>query len=102
MRGTVFWTAPEMAKGHGGKRYGPKVDIWSAGCVLLKMWTGGRTIWQDVDMLALMFRVSLRSCHNLPVLVFTEDPMSTCIDRDRDGCYGDRPRVKGIRHIPRK
>lgn len=81
MRGIVFWTAPEMAKGHGRKRYGPKVDIWSAGCVLLKMWTGGRT-WQDVDMIALMLEVSPAFVSRPGV--FTE-------------IYLCRPPVKGIR-----
>ena len=56
-RGTVFWTAPEMTKSHHGKRYDSKVDIWSAGCVLLKMWTGGRG-WHDWDVFASMVKVS--------------------------------------------
>ncbi|KAI9459988.1 kinase-like protein [Boletus coccyginus] len=87
MRGTVFWTAPEMAKGHGRKWYGPKVDIWSAGCVLLKMWTGGRTIWQDVDMLALMFRVSLRNPPHPPKVILSDlaiDFSKRCFNVDPD------------------
>lgn len=58
MRGIVFWTAPEMIESHNGKRYGPKVDIWSAGCVLLRMWMGGWTAWGDMDVFASMVTVS--------------------------------------------
>lgn len=56
MRGTVFWTAPEVIGSRDRKRYGPKVDIWSAGCVLLRMWMGGRA-WRYGDVFALMVKV---------------------------------------------
>ncbi|KAF8550937.1 kinase-like protein [Imleria badia] len=65
IRGTVFWSAPEVTGRQEGKRYGPKVDIWSAGCVLLKMWTGGRA-WRDSDVFALMVK-AMNKGTSLPI-----------------------------------
>jgi len=72
MRGTAFWTAPEVTKSQGGKRYGPKVDIWGAGCVLLKMWTEGRAL-RDIDMITLVVKVSRAPMSNLGL-----SPRSIC------------------------
>ncbi|KAN0081247.1 Protein kinase-like domain containing protein [Tylopilus felleus] len=59
MRGTMFWTVPEVTRSQGGQRYGPKVDIWTAGCVLLKMWTGAKT-WRDADVIAMVIKATHR------------------------------------------
>ena len=37
MQGSIFWMAPEVARGKG---YSAKVDIWSTGCLVLEMLTG--------------------------------------------------------------
>jgi serine/threonine protein kinase len=37
MQGSVYWMAPEQARGKG---YSAKVDIWSCGCLVLEMLTG--------------------------------------------------------------
>ena len=68
-------------------RYGPKVNVWSGGCVLLKMWLGGR-VWWDGDMFALMVKVSCVSMS--PSGLLTENVrMSACVDWDLE--HGDRP-----------
>lgn len=86
MRGTMFWTAPEIHKSQHRKGYGPKVDIWSAGCVLLKMWLGGRA-WRDGDVFALMVKVS-RVSMSQPGVLTENVRMSTRVD------WSDRPRVE--------
>ncbi|RKP01277.1 hypothetical protein CXG81DRAFT_12205, partial [Caulochytrium protostelioides] len=37
MQGTLYWMAPEIARGEG---YSANVDVWSAGCLVLEMLTG--------------------------------------------------------------
>ena len=37
MQGSIYWMAPEVARGKG---YSAKVDIWSCGCLVLEMLTG--------------------------------------------------------------
>ena len=44
MQGSIYWMAPEVAKGKG---YSAKVDIWSLGCLLLEMLTGQQP-WHGV------------------------------------------------------
>jgi serine/threonine protein kinase len=39
--GTVFWMIPEIVD-TGKRKYSPKEDIWSVGCVVLEMWSGER------------------------------------------------------------
>lgn len=41
-----------------GRGYSAKVDIWSFGCVVLEMFCGERP-WQGLEMMAIMFKVSL-------------------------------------------
>jgi serine/threonine protein kinase len=91
MRGTVFWTAPEITRGQRGKRYGSKVDIWSAGCVLLTMWMGGKA-WQDGAVFALMAVKVSHVSMSQPGVLTQNVRMSTCIDWDRE--HGNRPRVE--------
>lgn len=56
MQGSIFWMAPEVVR-HPGQRYDTKVDIWSAGCVVLEMWSGLRP-WVDDEAVAVMFKVN--------------------------------------------
>lgn len=44
MQGSIFWMAPEVAKGKG---YSAKVDVWSVGCLVLEMLTGHQP-WHEV------------------------------------------------------
>jgi serine/threonine protein kinase len=60
MAGTVFWMAPEVVQG-GKTGYTSKIDIWSVGCVVLEMWAGRRP-WEDEQVYAVMFKVSLHGC----------------------------------------
>lgn len=45
MQGSVYWMAPEVARGKG---YSAKVDIWSCGCLVLEMLTG-HVPWHKVQ-----------------------------------------------------
>lgn len=99
MRGTAFWTAPEVIRNQGGKRYGPKVDIWGAGCVLLKMWTEGRAL-RDIDMITLVVKVSRASMSHPGALTEIDMPtQSMCVNRYRDWGHGDRLRGMGRLHL---
>lgn len=54
MKGTLAYMAPEMTNDKG---YNSKVDIWSAGCIVLEMWTG-KTPWsgsQDLQILLKLY-----------------------------------------------
>ncbi|KAK7055191.1 kinase-like protein [Favolaschia claudopus] len=42
MAGTAFWMAPEVLGANARRGYDFKIDIWSAGCVVLEMWSGER------------------------------------------------------------
>ena len=55
MRGTLFWMAPEAINTSTGP-YNLKIDIWSAGCVVLEMWSGLRP-WPTEEMVPVMFKV---------------------------------------------
>ena len=63
MRGTVPWTAPEVTGCQGAKRYGPKIDVWSAGYLFLEMWNGSTRRNGD------MVKVSYVSTRVLGVLI---------------------------------
>lgn len=43
----IYWRAPELVN-YGGMGFDHKVDVWSAGCVVLEMWTGERP-WGDLE-----------------------------------------------------
>jgi serine/threonine protein kinase len=45
MQGSIYWMAPEVARGKG---YSAKVDIWSCGCLVLEMLTG-HVPWHKVQ-----------------------------------------------------
>ncbi|KAJ3294329.1 hypothetical protein HK104_003674 [Borealophlyctis nickersoniae] len=60
MRGTVSWMAPEVVRSErdtGG--YGANVDIWSLGCVVLEMYTGGDKPWSELrDDFQVLYKLS--------------------------------------------
>ncbi|KAJ7492692.1 kinase-like protein [Mycena latifolia] len=55
LRGTVYWMAPEVVDSNK-KGYDSKVDIWSLGCVVLEMWTGGRP-WAGEEVISVMLKL---------------------------------------------
>ena len=58
MQGSIFWMAPEVIDSHK-VGYSSKVDIWSAGCVVFEMWTGGRP-WSGQEVVAVLLQVRIR------------------------------------------
>ncbi|KAF9270149.1 Pkinase-domain-containing protein [Marasmius fiardii PR-910] len=61
MRGTVYWMAPEVLEPREGG-YDVKIDIWSAGCVILEMWSAKRP-WHGEAMVPVLMKVSQRKLH---------------------------------------
>ncbi|XP_074570364.1 mitogen-activated protein kinase kinase kinase 18-like [Curcuma longa] len=43
-RGTPLWMAPEVAR---GERPTPKADVWSLGCTVIEIMTGGKHPWSN-------------------------------------------------------
>ncbi|KAJ3045028.1 hypothetical protein HDV00_012450 [Rhizophlyctis rosea] len=62
IQGSVYWMAPEVIKAKG---YSAKVDIWSLGCVVLEMFTGGHP-WQKLDELQTMWRLGRENRPDVP------------------------------------
>ena len=58
MQGSIFWMAPEVIDGQK-VGYNSKVDIWSVGCVVFEMWTGGRP-WSGQEVVAVLLQVRVR------------------------------------------
>ncbi|KAJ3054784.1 hypothetical protein HK097_000828 [Rhizophlyctis rosea] len=62
IQGSVYWMAPEVIKAKG---YSAKVDIWSLGCVVLEMFTGGNP-WKQLDELQTMWRLGRENTPPIP------------------------------------
>ncbi|KAJ1557995.1 hypothetical protein HK096_004157 [Nowakowskiella sp. JEL0078] len=62
LQGSVHWMAPEVIQQHG---YSAKVDIWSLGCLLLEMLTGGLP-WQKFSETQAMWRLGGKNAPPIP------------------------------------
>ena len=55
MAGTVNWMAPEIIKGTG---HGRSVDIWSLGCTIIEMATGGHPPYSELEAGPAMWKIA--------------------------------------------
>jgi mitogen-activated protein kinase kinase kinase 1 len=64
LAGTYPYMAPEVVRAKEGRRYGPKCDVWSVGCVVIEMATT-RPPWvlenQQNNRWEILYRVSTYS-----------------------------------------
>ena len=63
MQGTLFQMAPEAINTQT-KGFNFKVDIWSVGCAVLKMWAGKQP-WMGEEMVAVIFKVCSTCCEDI-------------------------------------
>ncbi|PKU82257.1 mitogen-activated protein kinase kinase kinase 18 [Dendrobium catenatum] len=86
--GTPLWMAPEVARGEAAT---PASDVWSLGCTVIEMLSGGRQPWEESgiadvrDPPVQMFRVGF--CEVLPefppwLSKTGQDFLDKCIRRD--------------------
>merc|ERR1711879_1100658 len=82
MKGSIPWMAPEVIKNMG---YGRMADIWSFGCVVIEMATGGRP-WGKLDNpMAAMYKIGMsQETPPVPANITREcqEFIGACVKRD--------------------
>ncbi|XP_042468221.1 mitogen-activated protein kinase kinase kinase 18-like [Zingiber officinale] len=83
--GTPLWMAPEVAR---GERPTPAADVWSLGCTVIEMATGGASPWPDLageDAVGAMLRIGYgEGTPELPAQLSEvgRDFIAKCLNRD--------------------
>ncbi|CAK5280194.1 unnamed protein product [Mycena citricolor] len=90
LKGTVYWMAPEVINLNKDDGYDTKVDIWSTGCVVLEMWTGGRP-WAGFEQMVVLFK--LHTDKLPPPIPAGVSVSETAMDFYRE-CFNTNPRER--------
>lgn len=91
-KGTIFWMAPEIINNNSNSSgYNVKIDIWSAGCVLVEMVTGDRP-WSNFESEAVLYKLG-KEGGRPPIPRFIRSSLSAQFKNILNACF-DEPNFR--------